>query len=182
MPSIQHRLIALCLAVSAAGPVHADILGAAANGFHINHRLAIEAGADQVWAALAEPAAWWESDHTYTADASNLTLALSPLGCFCEATADGGAIVHMTVTAVRPGKMLRLTGGLGPLGLTGVDGNMVFSLTEGDGVTYLKFDYAVGGYSTDGLAALASAVDGVTRTQIERLKRYAETGSPDTAP
>ncbi|MEO0996225.1 MAG: ATPase [Pseudomonadota bacterium] len=182
MTSIQRCFLALCLTVPASGTANADILGAAANGFHINHRLAIEAGADAVWAALGEPAAWWDSDHTYTADASNLTLALNPLGCFCEATADGGAIVHMTVTAVRPGKMLRLTGGLGPLGLVGVDGNMVFSLTEGDGVTYLKFDYAVGGYSTDGLAALASAVDGVTKTQIERLKRYTETGSPGTGP
>ena len=37
-------------------------------------------------------------------------------GCFCETFENGGGIVHMEVTFVNPGIILRLTGGLGPLG------------------------------------------------------------------
>ena len=83
----------------------------------------------------------------------------------------------MMVTFVNPGVMLRLTGGLGPLGLMGVAGNMTLEFDEGESGTVVTMQYAVGGYMYGGLDMIASAVDGVLREAMTRLTTYVETGS-----
>ena len=40
---------------------------------------------------------------------------------------------------------------------------------------------SVGGYTTDGLDKLAGPVDQVLREQVQRLRQFIETGSPDKA-
>ena len=84
----------------------------------------------------------------------------------------------MSVSFVNPGVMLRLTGGLGPLGLMGVSGNMTWEFDETDGGTAVTLQYAVGGYMPGGLDAIAAGVDGVLVEQMTRLKSFVETGSP----
>jgi len=70
--------------------------------------------------------------------------------------------------------MLRLTGGLGPLGLMGVNGNMTWEFfDEGEG-TRVKFTYAVGGYRQGGLDAVAVPVDYVIGEALDLLKAYVE--------
>ncbi|MEM7278201.1 MAG: SRPBCC family protein [Pseudomonadota bacterium] len=160
----------------------ADIKSSSANGFAVQQKIAIKAPPATVWRMLvSHPGEWWNSDHTYSGQASNLSIEPRALGCFCERLGDSGVVVHMTVTFVNPGKMLRLTGGLGPLGLMGVDGNMTFSLSPGDTTTIVTLDYAVGGYSPDGLDTIAGAVDGVLGEQLARLRLFTETGSPTRA-
>ena len=85
----------------------------------------------------------------------------------------------MLVTFVNPGVILRLTGGLGPLGLMGVDGNMTWEFEDADGGTVVEFKYAVGGYLAGGLDGIAPAVDAVIGEQLLRLKRFVETGSAE---
>ncbi|RLA23363.1 MAG: hypothetical protein DRQ63_11775 [Gammaproteobacteria bacterium] len=85
----------------------------------------------------------------------------------------------MTVTFVNPGVMLRLTGGLGPLGLMGVAGNMTWEFDDSEEGTTVTLNYAVGGYMSGGLDSIASAVDGVLIEAMTRLKSFVETGSPD---
>lgn len=168
-------LIAL-LATSA--PASAEVVNAAAGGFAVRSQIAIKAPADTVWRMLVSHVGeWWHQDHTYSGSAANLYIEPRALGCFCERLGDDGAVVHMTVTFFNPGKMLRLTGGLGPLGLMGVDGNMTFSLSSGDGLTYVKVDYMVGGYAPDGLDKIAPAVDQVLADQVQRLRRLVENGN-----
>ena len=78
-----------------------------------------------------------------------------------------------------PGTSLRMTGGLGPLGLQGVDGNMTWDFEdEGDG-TRIRMTYAVGGYMPSGLDKMAPAVDGVLSEALDRLQAYIETGNPE---
>ena len=55
-------------------------------------------------------------------NSANLSLALTPGGCFCERFPKGGGIEHMRVTYVDPGKRVVLTGALGPLALRSDDG------------------------------------------------------------
>ena len=100
-------------------------------------------------------------------------------GCFCESLGDGAGIVHLTVTTVNPTVFLRMSGGLGPLGLMGLDGNMTWEFEDAEKGTLVRFTYAVGGYSPDGLDTIAPAVDGVLSEALDRLKRYVETGSPE---
>ena len=87
----------------------------------------------------------------------------------------------MTVTFSNPNVLLRLTGGLGPLGLMGVDGNMVWEFIDGEEGTTIKFSYAVGGYRPGGLDKFAELVDYVIGEALQRLKAHIDTGDADAA-
>ena len=76
--------------------------------------------------------------------------------------------------------MLRLTGGLGPLGLMGVAGNMTWEFDEVEGGTRVTLRYAVGGYLDGGLDTMAGPVDAVLLEQMTRLQQFIATGSPVT--
>ena len=89
--------------------------------------------------------------------------------------------MHLTVTMVNPTVVLRMTGGLGPLGLMGVDGNMTWEFDDVPDGTRVRFTYAVGGYRDGGLNQIADAVDYVIGEALLRLKNFAETGSPEPA-
>ena len=90
-------------------------------------------------------------------------------------------MVHLTVTFVNPTVLLRLTGGLGPLGLLGVDGNMTWEFFGADDATTVRFSYIVGGYRPGGLEEMAGPVDYVIGEALQRLKTYVETGDADAA-
>jgi hypothetical protein len=85
------------------------------------------------------------------------------------------------VTFVNPGIVLRLTGGLGPLGLMGVGGNMTWEFFDAEEGTRVRFTYAVGGYRAGGLGAIALPVDYVIGEALQRLKAYIETGDAGQA-
>ena len=157
-----------------------DVTASAANGFELEHEVVVNAPREVVWqAAVGNVGSWWSSDHTISGDAANLRIEARPLGCFCESVSAQGSVVHLTVSFVNPGGLLRMTGALGPLGLMGVSGNMFWEFfDEGDG-TRIKFSYAVGGYHPDGLDKLAPAVDYVIGEALGRLAAWVETGSPD---
>ncbi len=74
-----------------------------------------------------------------------------------------------------------MTGGLGPLGLLGVDGNMTWEFFDADNGTTVRFSYAVGGYRPGGLDEFAGPVDYVIGEALQRMKAYAETGDPGDA-
>ncbi len=158
----------------------ATVLDADANGFTVAHKTSISADRMAVYkAAIENVGAWWSSDNTVSGNAANLYFDVSLQGCFCESLGQGAGLVHMTVTFVNPGVMMRLTGGLGPLGLMGVAGNMTWEFDDSEEGTTVTSNYAVGGYMPGGLDSIASAVDGVLIEAMTRLKSFVETGSPD---
>ena len=180
MQRIARTLVLLMALVAPALPASADVRDADDGGFSIVHKLTIAAPRATVYGMVVDNVGdWWSSDHTFSGDAANLYMTAEPNGCFCERLGSDGGLVHMTVTFVSPGAMLRLTGGLGPLGLLGVNGNMTleFNAQEGrDDVTDLTLTYIVGGYRPGGLDELAPAVDHVLREQLNRLREFAEQG------
>ena len=101
------------------------------------------------------------------------------MGCFCENFGEDAGFVHLTVTGISPGSLLRLTGGLGPLGVMGVNGNMTWEFERLSDGTRVRFTYVVGGYAKDGLERMAQPVDNVIGEALRRLARYVETGSPE---
>ena len=158
----------------------ADVLHAEASGFVVRHERTVLAPPEMAWRMLVgHVAEWWHPDHTYGGDAASLYIEARPLGCFCERMGTNDVVVHMTVTMLRENRLLRLTGGLGPLGMMGVDGNLLISLFPSDDSTRIVLEYRVGGYEPDGLARIAPAVDGVLGEQIDRFVRFVESGSPD---
>jgi len=168
-------LAAMATLFTATAP--AEVLDSAANGFTVKHSTVISAGRAEIYGAVVDKVSqWWDSDHTFSGDAANLFIEAVPNGCFCERLGPDAGLVHLTVTFVNPGVMLRLTGALGPLGLMGVDGNMTLEFAEHDDGTLVTLNYAVGGYLDGGLGAIAPAVDAVLGEQISRLKAFVETG------
>jgi len=84
----------------------------------------------------------------------------------------------MTVVFASPGKSLRLAGGLGPLQPMGVAGSMSWTFTPSEKGTSLQLSYVIGGYNPGGFKQLAPGVDAVLKIQLDRYKKYAETGKP----
>ena len=159
----------------------AEVTDAAANGFTTVNEVVIGAGRAEAWVAAMSIGRWWSSDHTLSGDASRLSIEGVTQGCFCESLGEQAGVVHLVVTMVNPTHLLRMTGGLGPLGLMGVDGNMTWEFEDDEKGTRVRFTYAVGGYSEEGLDAIAPAVDVVLGEALVRLKTFVETGSPESA-
>ena len=168
-------LLLLC-ALSA----RAEVLNAAPNGFTVRHEVAIEADRLTVYAAaVGSVGQWWSSDHTVSGDAANLSITPTVPGCFCESLGPDAGLVHMTVSFINPGVMIRLTGGLGPLQEMGIDGALTIRLQEAaDDQTGLTLVYAVSGFDPNGLDRIAPAVDRVLTQQMGRLKSWCETSAP----
>ena len=159
----------------------AEVTAVGSEGFEVREQIHVSAPPAAVYAALVTPARWWDSQHTYSGNAANLTLDAKAGGCWCERLADGGSVLHLTVVYAAPGKGLRLRGALGPLQAMGVEGALSFSLKGGNDGTDLTVTYAVGGYAKEGFDNLSKAVDGVLGEQVARLHRLIETGAPDSA-
>jgi hypothetical protein len=161
-------------------PAHSEVIDADSNGFTVRNTVTIAADRLAVYvAAVANVGDWWNSDHTVSGNAANLHIDTELPGCFCETLGQGSGLVHMQVTFVNPGVMLRMSGGLGPLGLMGVAGNMTWEFEETEAATNVTLQYAVGGYMPGGLDAVAPAVDGVLIDAMSRLKSFVENGNPD---
>lgn len=158
----------------------AEVADSDTNGFTTVNTAIVDTPRQEAWrAAIQDVDRWWSSDHTVSGEARRLSISAKPQGCFCERLGKDAGVVHMTVTMVNPEVVLRLTGGLGPLGLMGVDGNMTWEFDEVESGTRVTFTYVVGGYRPGGLDAIAGPVDNVIAEALLRLKAYIEKGDAE---
>src|SRR5579883_1929447 len=99
-----------------AAPAGGEVIESTAAGFSVRNAATINASPAKVYAALTDGVSgWWDPVHTFSHDARNLSVAAKPGGCFCERLPDGGGVQHMMVVYASPGRLLRLTGAIGPL-------------------------------------------------------------------
>ena len=173
------KAIVVALLLAGSHLSQGEITDSAANGFTSVNSVVVDADRVAAWTAAIRVGSWWSSSHTMSGDAARMSIEPKPQGCFCESFGEDAGVVHLTITSVMPGTSLRLSGGLGPLGLMGVDGNMTWDFDETEQGTRIRFKYAVGGYLDGGLDQLAGPVDSVLREALGRLKLYIETGSPE---
>jgi hypothetical protein len=123
--------------------------------------------------------------HTDSGQASNLSLDAQAGGCLCERWRDAAgashSVQHAQVVLAQEGRVLRLSGGLGPLQDMPVVGVLTIATGPGTGAEagqhFLRMTYRVGGGADAGLDKLAPVVDGVIGEQFKRLKSWIETGS-----
>jgi len=157
----------------------ADVLDASSGGFIVKVSVAVAAPAAEAYRALVERiGSWWSPDHTFSGSAANLSIDPVPGGCWCEKLSNGGGVRHMTVVFSDPGKLLRLSGGLGPLQDMALVGAMTWTFREAAGTTTIDVTYKVGGYLPGGMESLAKVVDGVLSAQLQRLRSFIDTGKP----
>jgi uncharacterized protein YndB with AHSA1/START domain len=171
--------LAILFAILAA-PLRGEVIESTAAGFLVRNTAAINAPPATVYAALTDGVAgWWDPAHTFSHDARNLSVDAKPGGCFCERLPEGGGVQHMRVVYASPGKLLRLTGAIGPLQEAALAGTMTWNLLQAGGGTTVELIYTVGGFRAGGFRDLPTVVDGVLREQLARLKAFVETGRPD---
>jgi len=157
----------------------AKVVDVAATGFTIKHNVELNKSPAESYAIFTTKlASWWDSEHTYSGKSENLSIDLRPNGCFCEKLENQGFVVHMTVINAQAGKLLRMTGGLGPL--QGIAGTGVMTIEfKGEGQrTTVNFTYTVDGYNPAGFDKLAPLVDQVMVQQMSRYERFVTTGKP----
>ncbi|MGD1043848.1 MAG: SRPBCC family protein [Bacteroidota bacterium] len=156
-------------------PAAAEVKDSSAIGFTIQDTIIIAADPNDVYHSLvADVGHWWDSAHTFSGNASSLSIDDRAGGCFCEKLENGGSVRHLEVVFADPGKTLRMIGGLGPLQAMAVTGSMTWSLSKTDTGTNIKVTYTVGGYRPGGLQKMAPLVDKVMFEQLKRLKEYME--------
>lgn len=177
LPSSAAVLLALA-SLLPSGAI-AEVSKSTEYGFLLRNTVTIAAPPAKVWAALIEPARWWNPAHSGSGKAANFRLEARAGGCFCERLADGGSVEHQHVVLVSPNRVLRLTGGLGPLQAEPVNAVLNWELKADGERTTLTQSYAVSGLANGGLAGWSTPVDGVIREQLERLQRWVETGHPE---
>ena len=162
-------------------PLRGEVIESAATGFLVRNTAAINAPPATVYGALTDSVGgWWDPAHTFSHDARNLSIDAKPGGCFCERLPDGGGVQHMSVVYASPGKLLRLTGAIGPLQEAALAGTMTWNLLQAGGGTTVELTYAVGGFRAGGFRDMSTVVDGVLRGQLARLKAFVETGRLDS--
>jgi uncharacterized protein YndB with AHSA1/START domain len=160
-------------------PLRGEVIESTTAGFLVRHTATINVPPATVYAALTDSiGAWWDPAHTFSHDAHNLSLDAKPGGCFCERLPEGGGVQHMQVVYASPGKLLRLTGAIGPLQEAALAGTMSWNLQQTGGGTAVDLSYTVGGFRAGGFRDLATVVDGVMRGQLARLKAFVETDHP----
>jgi uncharacterized protein YndB with AHSA1/START domain len=170
----------VALSLAAPSLLRAEVIEASATALSIRIATPVAAPPTTVYAALVNRVGvWWDSEHTWSGRAANLSIVGRAGGCFCETLPSGGSVEHLAVIWADPGKTLRMTGALGPLQELAVTGTMTWSFAEQSGRTVLELTYVVNGYRRGGMEPMAQPVDQVLSAQVNRLKRYVESGRPD---
>jgi hypothetical protein len=168
------------MALAEAAPASAEVTRATDLGFVSRNEVVVSASPKDVWLALISPAGWWQSEHTWSGDAKNLTLMPQAGGCFCETIPEvdepgrftlQGSVEHMRVVQAYPESALRMIGSLGPLQSEPVNGVLTIVISKVPKGTRIVFEYNVGGTMRYEIPVISRAVDGVMAAQLAALAK-----------
>ncbi|MCA9034921.1 MAG: SRPBCC domain-containing protein [Planctomycetaceae bacterium] len=179
MPSVtsfvKRGLILMVIVCGAANHAAAEVTDAADTGFTIRHHQQVAVEPAEAYRHFVRVGSWWSSAHTYSGDATNMTIDDKPGGAFLEKLPGGGFVEHMKVIFANPGKKIRLSGGLGPLQEYPVNGVMTVTFTKNDRGTRIDMTYRVGGSVSGGLMSWSSPVDQMLAEQFASLEELITT-------
>ncbi|MEM7456559.1 MAG: ATPase [Planctomycetota bacterium] len=147
-------------------------MNSSSDGFQIQITRQLDVDAGTAYSKLVEEfSMWYDASHSYSGEAANLSLDLEEK-CMLERLPDGGYVRHMEIVFHQPGKVFRMTGGLGPLQGMGVTGALTYEFVEGDEGTEVKMTYNVSGASSLQLDAIAVPVNQVLGLQMDRFANH----------
>lgn len=155
-----------------AAPAWAEVKDVTPQGFTLENSETVPVDALTAWKALVgDVDKWWPRDHTFWRG-STLSIEAHAGGCFCEREGERETR-HQEVIFVDPGKLLRMTGALGPAQAMGLSGVLEFRLAPAaaGGTTITMFS-RTGGYTPDDLSRLAPVADRVNRLMLGALAAY----------
>jgi len=169
------RAILFLSALTLAAPASAEVVSADDHGFEIRHSVNLVIAQPEAFAAFGRVGNWWSNEHSYSGDASRMSLQLRAGGCFCEPLEGGGGVEHMRVTYLQPGERIVLTGSLGPLLYEATSGVMDVKVERIAGGSRVIMNYRAAGFAKGGAVAMAPLVDQVLGEQMKRFRVYAAT-------
>ena len=171
-------VVALLL-VSWSPAARAEVQASSPSTFVLQGERVVAVAPDKVWRAVGRIGRWWDDEHTYSGDASRMSLDMRAGGCFCERW-DRQSVEHARVVQVMEqegSRTVRMVGALGPLQSMSANGVLTLTVAPDPAGARITFGYRVAGDASLGFDALASAVDGVLMTQLDRLALYAADGA-----
>lgn len=168
------RALITLLLISA--PATAEVTASSPDGFISRSEAVIAKPPAEVWATLVNWGLWWDPAHSYSGKPGALSLDARSGGQLAENWADG-SVLHATVLAAMPLRLLRLSGGFGPLQSLPASAILSFQLKPEGSSTRLTMTYAAGGPAHLKLDALARPVDAVMVAGFERLVQAATLGT-----
>ena len=154
-------------------PAKAEVVSSNAHGFEVRHTVQAVIPQAAAFDAFGDVSQWWSKDHSYSGNSANMSLSLTPGGCFCERLPNGGGIEHMRVAYVVPGERVVLTGSLGPLLYLATTAVMDVKVERIAGGSRLVMDYRVAGFANGGADKMAPLVDQMLGEQMARYRKYA---------
>jgi Polyketide cyclase / dehydrase and lipid transport len=173
----MRRFAMLLGALLLPAPALAEVHETSPSGFVIRLSADVPATPQRAWATLIAPSRWWDADHTYSKQATNLSIDPRAGGCFCEVlpnpvspkAAPRGSVEHMRVVYVEEPRALRMSGALGPFQAGAATGTLTIYLRpQGEG-TRILWEYVYGGFVRGEVAQHASAVDSMLAGQLRGL-------------
>jgi hypothetical protein len=183
MKQTLNPILVVLVIVFSAATVRAEVVDSSAHGFTVRSAVIVPGSASQTYQKFVEGVGkWWDSEHTYSGNASNLSIDARLGGYFYEKLPGGGFVEHMRVVYSDPGKMLRMSGGLGPLQELGAAGAMTVAFVEKDSKTEVTMTYAAGGHMKGGLGSIAGIVNSVLSLQLNHFHVYAEEKQSGSSP
>ncbi|MGD2128108.1 MAG: hypothetical protein PVJ33_04595 [Lysobacterales bacterium] len=169
MMNIMLSAACIVLLVSA-GPLPADVTESGDDYFTVRHTFVTGAEPATVYQRMKAIGEWWNPEHSWSGEASNLYMDARRGGCFCERLPDGGGVEHLRIIYLAPGREIRFEGALGPLQPMAVNGRMTWSIEAADEGSSVTFIYRASGHADGGLGRISPAVDNVIGEQARRLE------------
>lgn len=177
---LRALILGLAGSLVVAASAQAEVIERSANRFVLRYQAPVDATVHDIQMGLVALPVWWDSNHTYSGDAANLSLDLAPDGCWCERLADGTDFDHgRTVLADDEGAMFAAP--FGPLRGRTQRADLDMSWPLVDGYRQLTWDFVVEG---ENIGAMADAVDGVMEAGYARFVSHlaGPAIAPDPAP
>lgn len=171
------RFVLACL--SSSGTCLADVLETSPGSLTVESGVIVEAAPEVAFETFTTALPkWWDSAHTWSGDAKNLSLEPRAGGCFCEQLPAKGSVQHGRVIFAQPGQLLRLDAALGPFQEMAIQGVLTFRFAADGKSTRVTLNYRVSGAITMDPAKLAPMADAMLAGQMRRFQTYVATGKP----
>jgi hypothetical protein len=163
--------MAACVALGLGSAAKAEVRAGTGGSFTIHHEALTKEPPSEAYQRFQNIASWWDGAHSYSGDAKNLSIDVSPGGCWCENLPDGGFVEHMRAVLAIPNKTLRFSGGLGPLQSVAASAALTVSFAPVEGGTKVMFHYVVVGSDGEKVGELGDPVDQVIGAALRRFAK-----------
>ena len=165
-------ILAAAAILFAAAPARAEVVARNPDGFTLKFAGGARIDPADIPGAFQALPQWWESSHTYTGDSKNLSLDLTPGGCWCEALPTNPRFDHGRTVSVAADRIV-FDAPFGPLRGKATKAELTVTWPEANGAREPTWVFVVEG---PGQGAMADAVDRVMRTGFQRWMHYLEYG------